>query len=204
MITFEAPAARCFEAPSRLVKKPVDSSTTSAPRSFHGRLAGSRSASTRISSPFTTMPASDASTWPLKRPSTESYLRRCASVFASVRSLMATMSSFTPRASAARKKLRPIRPKPLMAIRVMAWILGAKRPGSLLLRERLEPPQPPRQRGLGQLAERGQLRQRQLPMLDPERRRRGQLGRQRAEVEEADRRQLPARRHHLAAEVPGL
>src|SRR4051794_37621435 len=42
--TFFAPASRCLAASSRLVKKPVDSSTTSAPRSRHGRAARSRSA----------------------------------------------------------------------------------------------------------------------------------------------------------------
>ena len=36
MITFCAPASRCLAASSRLVKKPVDSITTSTPRSPHG------------------------------------------------------------------------------------------------------------------------------------------------------------------------
>ena len=36
MITFFAPASRCLAAASRLVKSPVDSITTSTPRSFHG------------------------------------------------------------------------------------------------------------------------------------------------------------------------
>ena len=52
MMTFFAPASRCFCAPSRLVKKPVDSITTSTPRSPHGSAAGSRSAS-----PFSSWPA---------------------------------------------------------------------------------------------------------------------------------------------------
>ena len=51
MITFLAPALRCLAASSRLVKKPVDSITTSAPTSSQGRFAGSRSANTRSSSP---------------------------------------------------------------------------------------------------------------------------------------------------------
>ena len=46
MITFFAPAARCFAASSRLVNRPVDSKTTSTPRSFHGSCAGSFSDST--------------------------------------------------------------------------------------------------------------------------------------------------------------
>jgi hypothetical protein len=44
MTTFFAPASRCLVAPSRLVKMPVDSTTTSTPRSFHGSSAGSRTA----------------------------------------------------------------------------------------------------------------------------------------------------------------
>jgi hypothetical protein len=43
MITFVAPASRCFAAPSRAVKKPVDSTTTSTPSSLHGSADGSRS-----------------------------------------------------------------------------------------------------------------------------------------------------------------
>ena len=43
MTTFFAPASRCFCAPSRSVKKPVDSSTTSTPRSPQGSAPGSRS-----------------------------------------------------------------------------------------------------------------------------------------------------------------
>src|SRR3990170_5758785 len=41
MRTFFAPAVRCFEAPSRLVKKPVDSTARKTPRSFQGSIAGS-------------------------------------------------------------------------------------------------------------------------------------------------------------------
>ena len=41
MITFLAPASRCLAAPSRLVNRPVDSITTSTPRSPQGRAAGS-------------------------------------------------------------------------------------------------------------------------------------------------------------------
>jgi BRCT domain type II-containing protein len=35
MITLRAPAARCLRASSALVNRPVDSTTTSAPSSFH-------------------------------------------------------------------------------------------------------------------------------------------------------------------------
>ena len=62
MTTFFAPAARCLAASSRLVNSPVDSNTTSTPRSFHGSCAGSRSDSTLNSSPSTAMLSSLAST----------------------------------------------------------------------------------------------------------------------------------------------
>src|SRR3954451_5731353 len=115
--TFFAPASRCLAASSRLVKKPVDSSTTSAPRSLHGSAAGSRSASPLRRSPSTTMSSASSSTVPGYGPRIESYLSRWASVLASVRSLTATNSMSAPAALAARKKLRPIRPKPLMPTR---------------------------------------------------------------------------------------
>ena len=62
MITFLAPAARCLAASSRLVKRPVDSITTSQPRSPQGRSAGSRSERTLISLPSTVIEPSPAST----------------------------------------------------------------------------------------------------------------------------------------------
>ena len=80
MTTFFAPAARCLAASSRLVNSPVDSKTTSTPRSFHGSCAGSRSDSTLNSSPSTAMPSPLASTFACRLPSTESYFSRCASV----------------------------------------------------------------------------------------------------------------------------
>ena len=114
MITFLAPAARCLAASSRAVKKPVDSITTSTPRSAQGSAAGSRSERTLISLPSTEIEPSPASTSPGKRPRIESYLSRWARVAGSVRSLTATNSRSAPAACAARKTLRPIRPKPLM------------------------------------------------------------------------------------------
>jgi hypothetical protein len=54
MMTFFAPAVRCFAASSRFVNRPVDSITTSAPTSAQGSAAGSRSANTFSSSPSTT------------------------------------------------------------------------------------------------------------------------------------------------------
>src|SRR3979411_3229918 len=50
-MTFLGPCARCSAAASRSVKRPVDSITTSTPRSPHGSAPGSRSASTFRSGP---------------------------------------------------------------------------------------------------------------------------------------------------------
>src|SRR3954453_5183601 len=117
MITFCAPASRCFCASSRLVNNPVDSITTSAPRSDQGSAAGSRSASTLTSLPSTTIASSGWSTVPGDGPSTESYLSRWASVLESTRSLTPTHSMSALRSWAARKTLRPMRPKPLIPTR---------------------------------------------------------------------------------------
>src|SRR3954469_3535995 len=113
MTTFFAPAAICLAAESRSVKRPVDSKTTSTPRSFHGSCAGSRIDSTLNSSPSTAMLSCRASTCACRLPSTESYLSKCASVLALVRSLIATKSMFLS-PSAARMMFRPIRPNPLI------------------------------------------------------------------------------------------
>lgn len=67
------PAWICLRAVSSVKKKPVDSTTTSAPTSFHFRLAGSISAVRRILLPFTTKLLPSTSTVPSKRPCTESY-----------------------------------------------------------------------------------------------------------------------------------
>jgi hypothetical protein len=98
MITFFAPASRCFDAFSRSVNRPVDSITTSAPTSPQGSAPGSRSANTRSSSPSTTSPVSVASTSPGNGPRIESYRRRWASVFVSVMSLTPTQSMSAPAA----------------------------------------------------------------------------------------------------------
>src|SRR5579884_922316 len=130
MITFFAPASRCFCAPSRLVKSPVDSITTSTPSSRHGRFAGSRSASPLSSRPAALIEPSSADTPPANGPSTESYASRCAMVGTSPRSLNATSSNAASRSSDARKKLRPMRPKPLMPTLVFAiarMLVGGRR-----------------------------------------------------------------------------
>src|SRR4051794_13297145 len=114
MITLRAPASRCLAALSRSVKRPVDSITTSAPTSLHGRSAGSRSENTRSSLPSTTTPVSVASTVPGNGPRIESYLRSAARVFVSVMSFTPTQSMSAPWAWAALKTFLPIRPKPLI------------------------------------------------------------------------------------------
>src|SRR3954447_17019205 len=115
--TFLAPASRCLAASSRFVKKPVDSSTTSTPRSLHGSWAGSRSARTLISLPSTIRPSPRTSTSPGYGPRMESYLNRWASVALSVMSLTATHSMSVCFARPARSTFRPMRPKPLIPTR---------------------------------------------------------------------------------------
>ena len=114
MTTLSAPASRWVWACSRFVKSPVDSIATWTPSSLQGSAAGSRSFSSFSSVSPTRMPPFEAATSSPSGPSTESYLRRCAIVFASPRSFTATISMSAPCLRAARKKLRPIRPKPLM------------------------------------------------------------------------------------------
>src|SRR5262249_23737278 len=102
------------------VKRPVHSSTTSTPRSFHGSLAGSFSLRTWIFvSPIASCSPS-AATFSSHTPWIESKRNRCASVLASVRSLTATkVTSFMPRRRAARTTRRPMRPKPFTPTRML-------------------------------------------------------------------------------------
>src|SRR5712692_5219869 len=115
MITFLAPAEKCFSAEARSVNRPLHSSTTSTFSAFQGRAAGSLSAVTSISFPSITSPFSVAVTFPGKVRCTESYLNKCASADGLSMSLTATTSSCSPRANAARMMQRPIRPNPLIA-----------------------------------------------------------------------------------------
>src|SRR5271163_4426999 len=117
-ITRFAPASRCFAAASRLVKFPVHSSTTSTPRLRQGSCAGSRSAVTAILPRPISIQLSPAVTSPGKRPCTLSYLSRWALVATGPRSLIATTSTSSHLLScAARRAIRPVRPKPLIATR---------------------------------------------------------------------------------------
>ncbi len=92
MITFLAPPLRWADAFSLLVKNPVHSSTTSTPRSPQGSSAGLRLASTLIRSPLTTIASPSTLTVPGNFPCAVSYCVRWALVFASPRSLIATIS----------------------------------------------------------------------------------------------------------------
>ncbi len=116
--TFLAPAARCLSASGRLVNRPVLSSTSSTPSAFQGSFSGSLIADTLMVLPFTTSASPCVSTVPGKRPCTESYFRRWASVLVSVMSFTATNSSACCfMSTAARSTLRPMRPNPLMPTR---------------------------------------------------------------------------------------
>ncbi len=119
MMTFFAPAVTCFFAASALVKMPVDSITMSTPSSPQGRLAGSRSAMTLKVVPSTVMLSAVWLTSAWRVPRIESYLSRCARVLVSVRSFTPTISMSAPWDRTARKKLRPMRPNPLMPTRIV-------------------------------------------------------------------------------------
>ena len=123
MITFFAPASTWARALVASVKKPVDSITTSAPTSAHLRLAGSRSAKAAISWSPTLMADSVEVTSVPSRPRIESNFSRWAREALSVRSLTATISMSASPACTARKKLRPIRPKPLIPTRTVTALL---------------------------------------------------------------------------------
>ena len=80
MMTFFAPASRCARPRDLVVNRPVDSITTSTPRSRHGSWAGSRSARNLIDLSPTRMASPDTDTSSARVPSTVSYLSRCAIV----------------------------------------------------------------------------------------------------------------------------
>ncbi len=120
MITRDAPPSRWLAAASRVVNRPVDSTTTDTPSSAHGSRAGSRSAKTRIEREPTTNWSPSTLTGSLRRPWVESYRKRWALVSTEVMSLIATTSTSAPLARTLRRKLRPMRPKPLMPTRTMS------------------------------------------------------------------------------------
>src|SRR6266567_2765076 len=113
IITFFTGARRCFFASTPLVKRPVDSTTMSAPTDAQLISAGSFTLKTLKLLPSTAMVSSVCVTLCGRLPRTESYFKRCARVFASVMSLTAT-NWMSLSSSAVRMMLRPMRPKPLM------------------------------------------------------------------------------------------
>mgnify|MGYP007030193368 CR=1 FL=1 len=88
--TLRAPDCSSSEALSLLVKMPVHSAATSTP--CQGSLVGSRSAVTLILPVPTSIQSSPEVMVPGKRPWTLSYFSRCALVWMSARSLIATTS----------------------------------------------------------------------------------------------------------------
>ena len=118
--TFRAPAVRWARAASAEVKRPVDSRTMSTSSSAHGSRAGSRSARTLMRRPSTTRVSPSTLTGRPSLPAVESKASRRASAAGSVRSLTATISTLESRSSSARSTLRPIRPNPLMPMRVIS------------------------------------------------------------------------------------
>ncbi len=102
MMTFLAPASRWPLALAALVKMPVDSTTTSTPRSPQGSSAGPALTSRALILvlPMTMVSSPSRLTSSGSRPRMESNFSRCARLALSVRSLTATisMSVFWPRA----------------------------------------------------------------------------------------------------------
>ena len=102
MMTRGAPASTWAAALSRSVKMPVDSITTSTPRSPHGRALGSRSDRTLNESAPTEMPSPVTLTSSCSTPWVLSYFRRWALISGDVRSFTATRSMPAPDRFAAR------------------------------------------------------------------------------------------------------
>src|SRR5258708_3507384 len=122
MITFFAPPLSiCTRALLASVKRPVDSMTSSTPRSFHGSSAGSLWLRNFTERPSTLMASSGEDTAGPNVPRAVSCFKRCANVCASPMSFTATISKSGLSSLAARKMLRPIRPKPLIPTFKVMW-----------------------------------------------------------------------------------
>jgi len=115
MITFFAPASRCFPAPALSLNTPVHSRTISTLSSAQGRLAGSRSAVHEISLSSIWIPFSVHSTSRSHVPKFESYFSRWHSVSFGDGSLIATNSTWSE-SIIIRHTARPILPNPFIAI----------------------------------------------------------------------------------------
>merc|ERR1719183_117184 len=121
--TFLAPAVMCLPAPGPSRKTPVPSMTMSMPISFHGNFNGSLSATTWMMSPSTEMVLSSITlTSALNVPKIESYLSKCAAGLAPPDWLTQTTWSGQsgPRVFQHQTKLRPMRPKPLIATLILS------------------------------------------------------------------------------------
>ena len=121
IITFFAPALMCLLAPNSSLNTPVHSKTTSTSSLPQGNSSGSFLEKTLISLPLTIILSSFASTVPSKTPYAESYLNKCASVFVSVKSLIATKSTSKLFLIADLSVHLPILPKPLIAIFILIF-----------------------------------------------------------------------------------
>ena len=108
--------SRCLEAPGLLMNTPVPSMTKSTPISPHGSLVGSRFETTRMDLPSTLMCSSSTSlTSAGNVPKMVSYLSRWLACLTPPESFSATISRLEfSRPCQQRRKLRPIRPNPLI------------------------------------------------------------------------------------------
>ena len=114
--TFLAPACRCLDAPSSVTNTPVDSMIKSMSQSAQGRFRGLRSETHLMTLPLTVMLSSPAEMSASNRPNMVSYLSRWAFVLGSEVSFSPTSCRLLSlRVAKQRTKLRPIRPKPLIA-----------------------------------------------------------------------------------------
>ena len=123
MMTRRAPRSRWPPAAARETKRPVASSTTST--SGQGISAGRGAFVQRIVRPSATRAPSLARTSASRRPATESCRRRCARIGGPARSLSATTSR-SRRPSDSRRNPRPMRPSPLMPMRIATGLRSGK------------------------------------------------------------------------------
>src|ERR1700687_4313635 len=113
IITFFTGPRKCVFASAPLVESPVDSTTIFAPTEAQSISPGSFVLNTLKLLPSTAMESSVCVTLCGKLPRIESYLSKCASVFASVTSFTAT-NCISLSSSAVRMMFRPMRPKTLI------------------------------------------------------------------------------------------
>ena len=115
MITRRAPASMWAAAFSRVVIRPVLSTTTSIPSSRQGNCSGCGSINMVTGEEPTIMVSCSTETGRGRCPWTESRASNRARASGSPRSLTAATSTSWGDLSAARRKARPVRPNPLIA-----------------------------------------------------------------------------------------